>query len=68
MSLEVFSAKFLTSFHENESRKIMIIRGFDVHLAFFKFEILYFKYMDLIDKLKEVKKVSIFLDSVLTLC
>jgi hypothetical protein len=54
MSLEVFSSQFLTGVNENESSKIWILRGFDVHFSSFicLYEILlYAKHVDLLDNL-----------------
>jgi hypothetical protein len=33
VSLEIFSAKVLTSYHKNKSRNMLILNGFDVHFT-----------------------------------
>jgi hypothetical protein len=53
MSLGFFSAKFPM---EMKAAKFC----FDVYFAFFRCEILYAKHVDLLDKLKEVKKSQFF--------
>jgi hypothetical protein len=54
MSLGVFQS------NENESRKILIFAALTFILLIFWYEILYAKYVDLLDKLKEVIKSHFF--------
>jgi hypothetical protein len=58
MSLGVFMSKIS---HGNERRKILIFAALTFISLIFLYEILYAKYVDLLDKLKEVKKYSFLL-------
>jgi hypothetical protein len=55
MSLEVFQS------NGNGSRKILFFAALTYNSLIFRCEILYAKYVDLLDKLKEVKKSQFFL-------
>jgi uncharacterized protein YlbG (UPF0298 family) len=57
MSLGVFQSKIS---HENESRKILLFTALTFISLIFRYEILYAKYVDLLDKLKEVKNTNSF--------
>jgi hypothetical protein len=57
MSLGVFMSNFL---HGNESRKTFIFAALTFISLIFRYEILYAKYVNLLDKLKEVKKTQFF--------
>jgi uncharacterized protein YlbG (UPF0298 family) len=57
MSLGVFQSKIS---HGNESRKILLFAALTFISLIFRYEILYAKYVDLLDKLREVKKSEFF--------
>jgi hypothetical protein len=57
MSLGVFQNKIS---HENESHKILIFVALTFISLIFRKEILYAKYVDLLDKLEEFKKSPLF--------
>jgi hypothetical protein len=57
MSLGVFQSKIS---HGNESRKILLFAALTFISLIFRYEIFYAKYVDLLDKLKEVKKSQFF--------
>jgi hypothetical protein len=59
MSLGGFQSKIS---HGNESRKILIFTALTFVSLILRCEILHAKYVDLLDKLKEVKKIPIFFD------
>jgi hypothetical protein len=46
--------------NENESRKILIFAALTFISRIFRYKILFAKYVDLLDKLKEVKKSPFF--------
>jgi hypothetical protein len=54
MSLGVYQS------NRNESRKILIFAALTFISLIFRYEILFAKYVDLLDKLKEVKKSQFF--------
>jgi uncharacterized protein YlbG (UPF0298 family) len=54
MSLGVFQS------NENESRKILLFVALTFISLIFRYEILYAKNLDLLDKLKKVKKSQFF--------
>jgi hypothetical protein len=56
MSLGGFQSKIS---HGSESRKILLLTFISL---IFRYVILYAKYVELLDKLKEVKKIPIFID------
>jgi hypothetical protein len=55
--LEVFQSKIS---HETESRKILLFAALPFISLIFWYEILYAKYVDLLDKLKEFKNLNFF--------
>jgi hypothetical protein len=57
MSSAVFQSKIS---HGNESRKIWLFAALTFISLIFRYEILYAKYVDLLDKLEEVKKSQLF--------